>query len=95
MKAMKPNSVTPPLLFGLGVEVDHVVGSKTLIVELANLGYSISYDEMQHFKQSVAVHSYSKAVSSNCSQWVTDNYGHNAATLDGKGVFYLMGIIEC
>ena len=38
MKAMRPNSVLLPLLFGLGVEVDHSVGSKTLVIELAKLG---------------------------------------------------------
>ena len=37
LKLMKPNGVIPPLLFGLGVEVDHTIGSKTLLVELAKL----------------------------------------------------------
>ena len=32
LKAMRPNSVIPPLLFGLGVEVDYVIGSKTLLI---------------------------------------------------------------
>ena len=30
-------SVTLPLLFGLGVKMDHIVGSKTLIIELAKI----------------------------------------------------------
>ena len=29
LKAMKPNSFILPLLFGLGVEIDHAIGSKT------------------------------------------------------------------
>ena len=29
------------------------------------------------------------------SQWVADNCHHNVNTQDEKGVFYLMGIIEC
>ena len=33
-------SVTLPLLFGLGVKMDHIVGSKTLIIELAKLGFT-------------------------------------------------------
>ena len=53
LKAMKPNSVIPPLLFGLGVEIDHTIGSKTLLIELAMLGYSISYDEIKRYKQSL------------------------------------------
>ena len=52
---MRPNSIIPPLLFGLGVEVDHAIGSKTLLVELAHLGYSMSWDEAKRFKQSVAI----------------------------------------
>ena len=39
---MRLNSVIPPLVFRLGVEVDHVIGSKTLLTTLAKLGYSIS-----------------------------------------------------
>ena len=34
-------------------------------------------------------------VSSVFSQWVADNCHHNVNTQDEKGVFYLMGIIEC
>ena len=47
LEAMKPNSVIPPLLFGLGVEIDRVIVSKTLLIELAKLGYSISFDEIE------------------------------------------------
>ena len=54
---MKPKSVIPPLLFGLGVEVDHAIGSKTLLTELYKLGYSISYDEVKRYKQSVVMDS--------------------------------------
>ena len=91
MKAMRTNSVLPPLLIGLGVEVDHTIGSKTLVIELAKLGYSISYDEVKRYKQSVALHAQSEApleVSSNFSQWVADNCDHNTVTLDGKGVHF-------
>ena len=35
-------------LFGLGVELDHVFGSKWLVNELARLGFSVSYDEAAH-----------------------------------------------
>ena len=33
-KAMKQNSVNPPLLFALGVEIYHSIGSKLLLIEL-------------------------------------------------------------
>ena len=51
LKAMKPNSVIPPLLFGLGVEIDHAIGSKALLTEISKLGYAISYDDVERYKQ--------------------------------------------
>ena len=42
-----------PILFGLGVEIDHIFGSKWLINQLSRLGFSISYDEVARHKQSV------------------------------------------
>ena len=94
---MKPNSVIPPLLFGLGVEIDHTTGSKTLLIELAMLGYSISYDKIKRYKQSLMKNE------SNCiasavtefTQFVADNVDHNVCTLDGKEKFHGMGIIAC
>lgn len=46
-------AVLTPTLFGLGVEMDHVFGSRWLIDELSRLGFSISYDEVNRYKQSV------------------------------------------
>ena len=42
-------------LFGLGVENDHGIGSKTLLTEISKLGYAISYDEVKRYKQSVSM----------------------------------------
>lgn len=55
LQAARPRSVIAPILFGLGVEVkvDHVFGSKWLNNELSRLGFSISYDEVTRYKQSV------------------------------------------
>ena len=47
-----PRSVLPPIPFGLGVELDHVFGSKWLIEEIFWLGFNISYQEVTRFKQS-------------------------------------------
>ena len=57
VQAARPRSVIPPLLFRLGVELDHVFGSKWLINELFHLEYSISYDEVTRFKQNSIVSS--------------------------------------
>lgn len=53
VQAARPRSVITLTLFGLGVEVDHVFVSKWLINELSQLGFSISYDEVNRYKQSV------------------------------------------
>ena len=47
---MRPNSVIPLLLFGLGVEIDRAIGSKTMLTEISKLGYAISYDELKRYK---------------------------------------------
>ena len=98
MKAMKAKRVIPPLLFGLGVEMNYIVGSRILIIELEKLGFWMSYDKVTRFKHSVAIQSHSEDeenVSSFFLQWVGDNCNQNANILDGKGVFHLMGITEC
>ena len=53
VQAARPRSVIMPILFGLGVEIDHVFGSKWLITQLSRLGFSITYDEVARCKQSV------------------------------------------
>ena len=98
LKALKPNSVIPPLMFGLAVEVDHVIGSKWLNNELSRLGFCLSYSEVQRYKQSVLVHKDANNAhiqDSSFTQWVADNVDHNIATLDGKGIFHGMGISSC
>lgn len=98
VKAVSPNSL-PPLLFGLGVELDHLYGSKWLNEELFRLGFSISYREVTKFKQTSAT---SRTIEEEITaltdhggftQFIADNVDHNIATLDGHGTFHGMGII--
>ena len=49
----RPRSVIPPIPFGVGIEMDHIFGSKWLINKLSRLGFSVSYDEVNRYKQSV------------------------------------------
>ena len=53
VNAVRPRSTIAPIMFGLGVEVDKVFGSRWLLTELNRLGFSISYDEVTRYKQSV------------------------------------------
>ena len=55
LKVMKPNSVTPPFLFRLGVEIDHAIASKTLLTETSKLGYAISFNEVEQYKQPIVM----------------------------------------
>jgi hypothetical protein len=53
IQAAKPRSAISLILFGVGVSLDHAFGSKWLVEMLSKLGFSISYDEVNRYKQSV------------------------------------------
>ena len=98
LKAARPRSIIPPLLFGLGVELDHVFGSRWLIDELYKLGFSVSYSEVSRYKQSVLkTQNLNELVNNSFPgtfiQWVGDNVDHNIRTLDGHDTFHGMGMI--
>ena len=46
VQGARPRSIITPLLFGLSVELDHLFASKTLLIQLARLGFSLSYHLM-------------------------------------------------
>ena len=96
--AMRPRSTVPPVLFGLGVEMDHVFGSKWVNQELSRLGFAVTPDEVYRYKQSVVCNeSISDYLLRNLKgsfyHWIADNVDHNFATLDGKGTLHAMGIL--
>ena len=80
--------LSPPLLFGLGTEID-MFGSRWLIDELFNLGFSVSYSEIQRFKQAVVCSLETQNVISENLEgnsfihFIADNIDHNLNTLDG------------
>ena len=87
MQSSRPKSVIAPTMFGLGIEMDHVFGSKWLINELSHLGFSISYDEVERYKQSVIQSEtienlLSEYIPGTFTQWVADNVDHNVVSLD-------------
>jgi len=79
VQAARSKSVIALTLFGLGVELDHVFGSRWLINELLMLGFSITY-EVNRYKQSV-IQSESlenlltEYPQGTFTQWVADNIG--------------------
>jgi len=91
--------VIAPLLLGLGVQFDHGYGSKFLLRQLSRLGLSVSYDEVERYRQSVLASKCrgsdtGPSAPSGATQWVADNVDHNICTLDGRGSFHGMGIIS-
>lgn len=100
IQASRPQSIIMPLLFGLGVQLDHEFGSKFLLQVLSRLGFSVSYDEVTRFKMSV-MQSHSDAADADdhvaadvsFAQYVADNIDHNMCTIDGYNTFHGMGMI--
>ena len=65
--------------------------------KLARLGYSITYDEINWFKQSslqVGEQDLPESFTESFMQWSDDIVNHNIATLDGQGTFHGMEIIS-
>jgi len=96
VQAVRPKTVTSPLLLGLTVSLDHVFGG-WLINLLSRLGFFLLYDELIRFQQSVV-----KCDSEGCvppypvcyTQFVADNVNHNVCTLDGLNTFHGMWTIS-
>ena len=53
VNAVEPRSSLSLIVFGLGVKVEKVFGSKWLLTELKRLGLFVSPDEATQYKQSV------------------------------------------
>lgn len=97
LQAVKSSTVLVPIRFGLGVEVDHVSGSRWFIDELFQLGFSISYDELSLLKQSVmqeeSLETLAHSPDPTFTQWSAENVEHNIQTLTGGGTFHGMEVI--
>ena len=52
-QAVRPKPDISPILFGLGIEMDHIFGSEWLFTQLHSFVFSISYEEVTLFKQSI------------------------------------------
>ena len=77
--------------------MDHAIFSKTLLTEIAKLGYAISYNEVKWYKQSVLMDEDHKLdhIKDGFMKFLADNVNHNTDILDGKGTFHGMGIVAC
>ena len=94
--AAHPRSMIPTLLFGLGIEREHMYGSRWLVNRIYRLGFCITYEEVVRFKQSVSQSHENTVVpcyETSFLQWSAGNVDHNTATFDGKRTFHGMGMI--
>ena len=81
------------MLFGVSVSLDSEFGCESMIKKLARLGYSITYGEINRFKQSpvqVGEQHLPESFPESITQWSGDNVDHNIATLDGQRTFHGM-----
>ena len=100
MKAALPQSVMPPMLFALAVEMDHMF-TRWLNDQLFKLSFSESYHEVNRFKQGVVLSENVEEILSayvapggeGFATFAADNVDHNVGTLDGHGTFHGMGLI--
>jgi len=89
-----------PLQFALGVQLDHLFGSKFLLQHVSRLGFCCLYDEVSRFKKSVLHLALASDINEHLigaigfTQYVADNVDHNVRTLDGSGTFHGMGMIS-
>jgi hypothetical protein len=96
MKSSRQRSFIPPLQLGLGVQIHHCFGSRSLVDTLFSLGFCLSYDEVKKYESSSAVEqgiSIPGITDTSCLQFMADNVDHNIDTLDGNGTFHGMGIV--
>ena len=96
--AIRPRSSMPPIMFGLGVQLDHVFGSKWLLSQLNRLGFCASSHSVNCYKQAVVQNEDVSDIISNYipgsfTQWSADNVDHNVRSLDGHGTLHAMGIV--
>ena len=84
-----------PITVGLGIELDHVFGSRWLIDQLYYLGFCISYDETSLFKQLVMQDNREGILQSVHCEYSADNADCNLDTVTGAGTFHGVGVIRC
>ena len=98
MQASRPRVLIAPLQIGLGVQLHHHFASEFLIDTLYNMGFCISYSEIQKYESSAAVSQGTDIVRFHSGQFIqysADNVDHNIRTLDGNNTFHGMGMIAC
>ena len=96
MQAVRPRVLITPIQLGLGVQMHSHFQSRFLIDTLNELGFSVSYSEVQKYERSAAMSNRTDIpgfIPGHFIQYAADNVDHDLRTLDGHGTFHGMGII--
>ena len=98
VSAVKPRSALSPILFAMGIEMDHMFGSKWQLIELSRLRLSVSPDDVTRYKLSLVANEnvidiIKNAMQGSFSEWSRDNVDHNVSSLDGQEVLHGMGLV--
>ena len=98
VSAVKPRSALSPILFAMGIEMDHMFGSKWQLIELSRLRLSVSPDDVTRYKLPLVANEnvidiIKNAMQGSFSEWSRDNVDHNVSSLDGQEVLHGMGLV--
>lgn len=91
--ATRPRTFASCLQIGLSAYLHSRFGSKNLIQVLSTLGCCASYSETEILELSAILHPEEEAPKG-FHQFVADNADVNVCTLDGRGTFHSMGMIQ-
>ncbi|GBN34519.1 hypothetical protein AVEN_7102-1 [Araneus ventricosus] len=78
-------------LVRIGVFLHRCFRSRHLINMLHSLNWSISYSEICRYETSVTMSTSSEVQANGFVQFVFDNADNNIRTVDGHGIFHVMG----
>ena len=101
-QAIKQNArlraVLAPLQVALGAQVHYVTASKFMVQQLNNLGFAVSYSDVQLFERSAAVNKETDLPqefdnATHSLHLHADNVDDTIATLDGYGQLHSMGMM--
>lgn len=95
IKATRPRCFLSTVLLGVGCFLKKKISSRFLVDTLAAIGFSCSYSEVELLELSCISRQQPVVLPSGFSQWVADNADFNMNTLDGRGSWHVMALIQC
>lgn len=95
IEASRPRCFLSKVLLGVGCFLKKKFSSRLLVDTLAAIGFSCSYSEVELLELSCISRKQPEVSPTGFSQWVADNADFNINTLDGRGSWHVMALIQC